>query len=143
MRPSDQHIGEGIRQRHTSQAREQLSFSQMGERWHSRKSRSFCPCQKLAREPPRSRDKPHKREGTPQPSKERKRTTKTHRDGRHRKERERTQKPGTDQPPGQQTPEPQHGTGRTPRTPSARRNGLKDGSRQTKRQPHEPTGLST
>ncbi len=34
----------------------ELKFSQMGERWHSRKSRSFCPRQQPATAQPKHRD---------------------------------------------------------------------------------------
>ncbi len=87
--------------------------------WYSRKSRSFCPCQQLAREPPRNRDTNQRRERTPQPSKERKPGT-NHRKPAQNKNRNRrkTQTPTADQPPEPQNWKPQHGTGRTPRRPS-------------------------
>ncbi len=129
MRPSDQHRSEGIRQRHTSQARKQfLGDNKRGWSYPLSLTTSASIHEKAgAKAPARNQLQTNPEAGTQTrdgrerrwPSKERKRTTKTHRDGRHRKERERTQKPGTDQPPGQQTPEPQHGSGRTRRRPSA------------------------
>ena len=107
--------------------------------WHSRKSRSFCPRQQLAREPPRSRDTNQKRERTPQPSKERKPGTNHRKPAQNKNRNQRkTQTPTASQPPEPRKRKQPNGNGRRQRRPSARKNGLKDGSTRTKHQPPTP-----
>ncbi len=110
--------------------------------WHSRKSRSFCPCQQLAREPPRSRDTNQRRERTPQLPPGQTPGTNHRKPAQNKNRNQRkTQTPTASQQPEPRKRKQPNGNGRRQRRPSARRNGLKDGSRQTKRQPHEPAGL--